>query len=490
MGITLTRWPVTEDEMHAFVEVIWNIKIPRSNVCPNHAAPWDAFWYAYNATGPSCLWKASRGFGGKSTMLGHLTLTEGVVLAADGNVLGGSASQSLRVHEVVKEGFLGEFAPQNMLVKDPTRFETRLANGAVIRALLASQRSVRGPHPQRLRLDEIDEMELEILEASLGQPMDMSTQMMATRRVTTPVQAQTVMSSTHQYPDGTMTHMMRTARDNSWPIFEWCWKENLVSNNGWLTEREVELKRAIIPNHMWQAEYDLQEPAFEGRAIDNDDLKWMFGASGHVLGENMKSYIFEDPVDGAEYVTGVDWAKQVDHTVVRTFRTDVVPWREVCFMRGTRRPYKQTVSYVNNRMKMYPGVLVHDATGLGAVIDEYINVDTGESQVVPFIFTAASKTALFREFLSALESHAMQSPMIDWAMSEAQYCRLDDLFSSGSNFHPPDSIVAQALVWLGRSYRPRPTVAVSGVAEKHSYWRDSTPAGDDAVSAGVVSFGA
>ena len=37
--------------------------------------------------------------------------------------------------------------------------------------LTASQKSVRGPHPPSLLLDEIDEMDLEIFDAALGQPM-------------------------------------------------------------------------------------------------------------------------------------------------------------------------------------------------------------------------------------------------------------------------------------------------------------------------------
>ena len=44
--------------------------------------------------------------------------------------------------------------------------------GNTITALTASQTSIRGAHPARLRLDEADEMRLPILEAAQGQTMD------------------------------------------------------------------------------------------------------------------------------------------------------------------------------------------------------------------------------------------------------------------------------------------------------------------------------
>jgi hypothetical protein len=37
---------------------------------------------------------------------------------------------------------------------------------------MASQASVRGPHPHRLRLDEVDEMALDIFDAAMGQTLE------------------------------------------------------------------------------------------------------------------------------------------------------------------------------------------------------------------------------------------------------------------------------------------------------------------------------
>jgi hypothetical protein len=52
---------------------------------------------------------------------------------------------------------------------------------------MASQKSIRGPHPQRLRIDEADDVALGLLDAAMGQPMSKPG-----------IAKQTVFSGTHQ----------------------------------------------------------------------------------------------------------------------------------------------------------------------------------------------------------------------------------------------------------------------------------------------------
>ena len=156
--------------------------------------------------------------------------------------------------------------PRAWLASEPTFNKTTLAWGNMIQALTASQTAVRGAHPTRLLLDEIDEMKLPILEAAQGQPMDRNG-----------VQAQTVMSSTHQYPDGTVTAMRRRAAELGWPVYQWCYRETLEPH-GWLTEDQAMRKRGELSPTMWAVEYELQEPSAEGRAIDPAAVERMFDA--------------------------------------------------------------------------------------------------------------------------------------------------------------------------------------------------------------------
>jgi len=434
----VARPPKTKEELWWYVKAMWGFEIPRHSVCEDHSAPFDAFAEAFFAEAPISLWKASRGFGGKSTLMGVLSLTEAVALGAQVTVLGGSASQSQRVHEVTHEMWYSDRAPKQLLKDDPTQFKTKLKGGAWITALMASQKSVRGPHPQRLRLDEVDEMEMEIFEAAQGQPMDARGLL-----------AQTVISSTHQYPNGTMTQLLKRANQKGWPVHHWCWRESVGTEEhpGWLSMEAIKRKKQEVSETMWNTEYDLQEPSHAGRAINTEAVEAMFDPElGVYEGDLDERLIFELPVPEGTYVTGVDWAKELDWTIMSTWRTDVNPWRRVAFLRTGRKPWPQMVGDLQTRLDMFGGLLVHDATGLGDVLDDLIVYD--RNKTTDFVLRGRQREAAFNEFVSGVEQRAMTGPRIKFAFEELKYATANDLYGSG---HPPDSFIADALAWSRRN---------------------------------------
>lgn len=450
--LILGRPPQDDDELWEVVRLLWGISIPRTPICPHHQSPFDAFADAYFARSPFSIWKASRGMGGKTNTLGLLALTEAVTLGAQVTVLGGSAAQSLRVYEISLEAWAHKNAPTGLLVDQPNKYSTNLTSGAWIRALTASQRSVRGQHPQRLRLDEIDEMELEILEAAQGQPMSKNG-----------IQTQTVASSTHQYPDKTMTEMLKRAKEKGYPVYEWCWRET-VQPHGWLPVSEVERKRSEVSQAMWDIEFDMQEPSFEGRAIDAEKVDEMFSLSTHpkVSGEVGKEYLFEKYNGEGVYITGIDWAKQRDYTVIATLRTDVEPWRVVAFERTHREAWGDMVKKAQDRVAKYPGKLVHDATGIGNVVEDYIEIDS-----IPYVITGSNKKNLFSEYISACERGLIQSPMVESMYQDHKYAGFDDIYGNG---HTPDSMVAMALAWAERGYKFEAIAPLIDFVRQKSPW--------------------
>lgn len=148
---SIQRPPQDPEELWWLVRALWGFSIPVHQVCPHHVAPFEAFCSAYFAWDELCVWKGSRGFGGKSTLLAILSLTEQVCLGASVTILGGSLLQSERVHDVMSKAWDYPTAPSNLLIRAPTKQITRLTNQSTAVALAASQRSIRGPHPQRLR---------------------------------------------------------------------------------------------------------------------------------------------------------------------------------------------------------------------------------------------------------------------------------------------------------------------------------------------------
>lgn len=351
------------------------------------------------------------------SLLGHC---EADTLNADVTILGGSGEQSSRVLEYLQK-WAGE--EQN------TKRRTLYSGGGRITALMASTKSARGPHPQRMRLDEVDEMELKIFDAAMGQPMSGRG-----------IAKQTVLSSTHQYADGTMTEVLKRAAENGWPVHEWCYKESSAQPDGWLSEAEIESKRGDVTAAMWAAEYDLQEPSPEGRAILPEKVALCFlksmGEREGKLGELIET---EQPAEGATYATGADWAKSQDFTVIDTLRTDVRPMRRVAWQRLGRMPYPLMIAKFNERVEKYPGGAAHDATGLGDVVDDY---QTADAEGVKL--RGQARTDLFSSYITAIENESIVSPFIKYAEGEHRYATNDDLYGAG---HPPDSFVAGALAF-------------------------------------------
>lgn len=422
----------TEAELRLYVKHAFGIIVPDKQICDDHVSPWRAFADAYFARYPVSVWKASRGFGGKTFTLALLGLTEATTLKADVNVLGGSGEQSERVLEHTQTFWGHDNAPRQLLASDPSQRITRLVWGNKIRALLASQKSVRGPHPQRLRMDEIDEMELDILDAAMGQPM----------RGATDITPQTVLSSTHQYADGTMTEILRRAGEKGWNYQEWCYRETLHPH-GWLHPAEIEQKRAEVTASMWDVEYEGQEPSPESRAIQSEAVEAMFDAKLGVFDGALHEYIqIEEPFANHPYAHGTDWARKHDYTVIVTLRTDVRPMRVVAFERTHRLDWPVMVDKLNERIRYWGGTSMHDGTGIGDVVGQYLDQPSEG-----FLFTGQQRKDLLSEYIAAIENRDIVCPRIKYMYNEHRLASVEDVYSSTQKHHLPDSIAAGALMW-------------------------------------------
>ena len=446
--------PITSDQdLKDYVRLAFGVVIPDVQVCPNHSTPWKAFSDAYFARYPVVIWKASRGFGGKSFLLSLLSVCEATTLKADVNVLGGSGAQSENVLEHMTRLWNHENAPRYLLSGNVQR-EMRLAWGNKVKALMASQTSVRGPHPQRLRLDEVDECDIRIVDAALGQPMGSNG-----------IASQTVLSSTHQNPDGTMTELLRRAAEKDWPVEDWCWRETSAEPTGWLTQADIDRKRSEVSAIMWSVEYDLQEPSPESRAIYPDAVTKMFDAGLGVYEGNVKQYIeieppwcncpncgFGKPLEqdnkcpncnipmiSARYATGADWAKKQDWTIIITLRIDLNPIKIVTFERLGRLPWPDMVArldYVNNR---YSARSCNDGTGLGDVVNGYLRTTSDGVMMI-----GRDRQDLLSNCISAIERGEFVSPFIRFFESQLKYASVDDVYGSG---HLPDSLSALSLAY-------------------------------------------
>lgn len=444
MSLTLTRPPKDDDELYWLVQALWGHCIPRHKVCPDHDAPFDAFKAAYFAREPQVLIHGSRGLAGKSRLLSILGLTEAAVLGADVNLLGGSMAQSTNIHETMRDAWDHKNAPRYLVQGDTTQNLIKLTNGAKIRPLTASQRTVRGPHPPRLLLDEIDEMDEKILEGALGQPMPQKNWLGET------IPAQTVFSSTWQYPSGTMTSQMARFREEGLPIFTWCYKDTANPIDGWLDADFIEQKKREIPKEMWRVEYELGEPSIGTRAFDSEAVERTFEAHDEDWWENHRvkvqrdyeEYAFEDYHTSGEYVISADWAKEQDFTVITVWRVDELPMRLCYFLKFRRLPYPVMINRYKTLMTKYHADGIHDATGLGGVIADHL-----DDRVHNFKMTGEKRDNMLSDYVNAVEKGAVRSPRIDSFYRSHLYASVDDLYARGKEFHLPDDICSSALAW-------------------------------------------
>ena len=128
----------------AFVEATFGVHVPAVACCADHQSPAQAFCDAYFARYPVALWVGSRGFAGKTTLLGLLALTEAITLGVDVTILGGSGQQSERVLEMMTRMWNAPHAPRHLLETAPALRQTRFVWGNTVIALPASQTAVRG----------------------------------------------------------------------------------------------------------------------------------------------------------------------------------------------------------------------------------------------------------------------------------------------------------------------------------------------------------
>jgi hypothetical protein len=89
--------PKNDAELKRYLMDTFAVTLPDTVVEAGHSTPFRAFSDAYFARSGVAVWKASRGFGGKSFLLSLLGAVEAETLGAEITVLGGSGEQATRV---------------------------------------------------------------------------------------------------------------------------------------------------------------------------------------------------------------------------------------------------------------------------------------------------------------------------------------------------------------------------------------------------------
>jgi hypothetical protein len=197
------------EDLLDFMEVFWGVRIPKAKVCPEHTPPAEYIAAAFFEEVQDCVVWANRS-GGKTFNGALVTWLDSVFkTGCETKILGGSGEQSLRMYEHMKGFITTPF--QHLVEGEALRTRTHLVNKSTVQILTASMKSVRGPHPQKLKLDEVDEFEDRIYEAALLIPK-------SARGIRAGVHIYSTMHKAY----GLMNRVITEAAESGYRVYKWC----------------------------------------------------------------------------------------------------------------------------------------------------------------------------------------------------------------------------------------------------------------------------
>jgi hypothetical protein len=220
--------PTTKKMLRDYCYVFLGIEVPGKKICDEHTAPLAYLWHSFNAdfidnppaNADAVVW-ANRG-GGKTELAAAATLLDCIFKpACQVRILAGSGEQAGRMYEYltgfIQKGF-------NDCLNGPIRKDgCRFINGSAVEVLTQSQTSVRGLHVQKLRCDEVELFDEDVLAAAKFTTMSKNGLVPALESI-----------STMHRPFGIMQKIITGAAQTKTAVFKWCiWEtiERCVDRN-------------------------------------------------------------------------------------------------------------------------------------------------------------------------------------------------------------------------------------------------------------------
>lgn len=217
--------PSTDDELYEFLRLGFGMLTPRKVLTPGHRTAFDFVADLFFERVKTALGFANRS-GGKTFSVAILNFLDlffkpGVKVASAGAIL----AQADRCYEYLLSFFefpwFKEFCTQYQgkmgqnFVTRTTKSETEFANGSKLEIITGTDKGLRGPHPHKARVDEIDLMDWKVLQTGLSMAHSGET------RDGKPIKGQNVFTSTRQQAAGTMQRLLDEAKAKGITVYEW-----------------------------------------------------------------------------------------------------------------------------------------------------------------------------------------------------------------------------------------------------------------------------
>lgn len=217
------RWAATpppldnvELLLKAYLPSVLGLSIPDTRVCEDHQTPADFYRHALSGEHPRIIEVANRS-GGKSWKAANIVWLKARRFPGyQARILAGSGDQAKECYGHSSDFWEALDGRMKGELKDPEPLaeRTRLLSGSNYAILTASQKRVRGPHPNDLIIDEADEVDRAIYYAAMSQPMSRHG-----------IPASWYVFSTINYAGGLMEELLREHKEAGWKLITYCWLE-------------------------------------------------------------------------------------------------------------------------------------------------------------------------------------------------------------------------------------------------------------------------
>ena len=468
--IKAQRRPRNDDELYEYIKNTWGITLPRKAHCPKCTAPFKIFADAYFARYPCIILRGARGCG-KSALLALLSLTEQVTLNNYVMILGASETQSKIVFSYLSQRtsrFPGKFweykdAPRALQeAKEELVGQSKIITGGLIRCMAASPTSVYGQRPIRLRMDEVDLMDEELIASAIPccHPFG-------------DIKENILMSSTSYTTDGTLANLIKQYEkvneeslaeggDIIVPVYTYCYKDVLQTEDnpdGFITPEQLKRMKAMVTSEVWERQYENNDPLDDDCVFTSEEIEVLFdnnllgynenGEPNEALGNpGPKNVVLLDEKYwklAEYYYHGADWGDRVDWTVISSFAISYDRNKpDILFRFGKygRWGLTKSVSEYNVVLQTYEGVAAHDGTGNGQFVRETLDEFSEEIK-----WTRQNKEQGLNKLIEAIKNGKIRMPNIK-ALKDA-FKGLTNEHVSGKK-HLADEVASVMMAWCAR----------------------------------------
>src|SRR3954466_5580935 len=154
--------------LHKYILKNFKVNIPTRSVCPNHNAPFDFVYDAFMSKYKRILAMANRS-GGKTMDMAILGILD--VVGNDNcesSNLGAIQVQARRCAKYMKDFINANPDLTARLSGEMTTEKIKWHNNSVNEILVASMSGINGPHPQKLKMDEVELIPWPILQEAFS----------------------------------------------------------------------------------------------------------------------------------------------------------------------------------------------------------------------------------------------------------------------------------------------------------------------------------